>query len=202
MSIFQLVFGGSSISKTMLQNTKYTRSKGHIELDWFPEELADMNGITPLKVMADLTIGEEVALYWLDRTPFIHRLGSKRPFQLFLRSGLFNSSSGPLMWMLFYVPNAPGSPQPLGSVECHLNPFSAQQVDLWDRLANQTHWHLTLLGPRNEVFGFFEFENIYGLGKNLDVMGNACKNMRAGDFMRAKQEFWDEYTMADLYAMK
>ncbi len=160
-----------------------------------------MDGLTPMSVVMDLTVGEEVALYWLDRTPFVHELAAIRPFQFFLRSGLFRSDFGPLMWMLFYVPNPAGDSQPFASVECHLNPSEPSQVSLWRRLAHQTHWHLTLLGAGDEVADFFELENCYGLADALDTMEQACRGMRVTDFMRAKQQFWDRYSMDDLYAM-
>lgn len=160
-----------------------------------------MDGLMPLPAIIDSTVGEEVALYWIDHTPFVHELAAIRPFQFFLRSGLFRSDHGPLMWMLFYVPNPAGNPQPFASVECHVNPFEPSQVALWRSLANQTHWHLTLLGAGNEVEDFFEFENRYGLAEALDTMDEACRGMHVTDFMRAKQEFWDRYTMDDLYNM-
>ncbi len=184
------------------QNTKYTLGSGHFEVDSFPAVLAAMDGLVPLPVVIDSTVGEEVALYWLDRTPFVHKLAAIRPFQFFLRSGLFRSDFGPLMWMLFYVPNPAPEPQPFASVECHLNPFEPSQVSLWRRLANQTYWHLTLLGASNEVAGVFEFENSFDLAYALDTMAEACHGMRVTDFMRAKQALWDRYSMDDLYAME
>jgi len=152
-------------------------------------------------MILDYTVGEEVALYWRDRTPFIHQLAAIRPFQFFLINGLFRSSCGPLMWMLFYVPNPDSEPQPFAMMECHLNPASRAQVDLWRRLSKQTHWHLTLLGNNNRVAGFFEFENVYLLGDALDAMEDACRDKPVTDFMRAKQEFSDGYTLNELYQM-
>jgi hypothetical protein len=184
-----------------LQDTKYILSGGHFEVDSFPPELAAMDGLTPMPVVMDLTVGEEVALYWLDRTPFVHELAAIRPFQFFLRSGIFRSDFGPLIWMLFYVPNPAGGEQPFASVECHLNPAEPSQVSLWRRLAHQTHWYLTLLGAGDKVADFFELVNCYGLAAALDTMEESCRGMRVTDFMRAKQQFWDRYSMADLYAM-
>ncbi len=183
-------------------NTKDTIGSGHFEVGSFPPSLAAMDGLVPLRVVIDPSVGEEVALYWLDRTPFIHKLAAIRPFKFFLRAGLFRSDFGPLMWMLFYVPNPAPKPQPFASIECHLNPFDPSLVSPWRRLANQTHWHLTLLGANNEVADFFELENCFGLTETLNTMDEACRGMRATDFMRAKQAFWDRYSMDDLYAME
>jgi len=182
-------------------NTKFTLGRGRFEVSSFPPELAKIEGLAPLPAVLDLSVGEEVALYWIDRTPFIQQLAAIRPFQFVLRSGLFRSEFGPLMWLLFFVPNPEGEPQPFASVECHVNPSEPSQVALWRRLAHQTHWHLTLLGAGNEVADFFEFENSYGLAEALDTVAEVCRGMPVTDFMRAKQQFWDRYTMDDLWAM-
>jgi len=182
-------------------NTKLTLGPGKFEVERFPATLAGQSGILPMPVTIDLTVGEEVGLYWLDPTPFIRELAGVRPFRLFTRGGLFSSAHGPLMWQLFYVPNPKPQPQPFASVECHINPSDSKQVSVWRRLANQTHWHLTLLGAGNKVADFFEFENVFGLEEALDTMERTCRGMRVTDFTAAKQEFWDRFTMDDLYRM-
>ena len=128
-------------------NTKYTQGRANFEVNSFPSELSSLNGLCPMNVVLDSSVGEQVALYWLDRTPFIHELAAVRPFQLYLRSGLYRTDFGPLMWMLFYVPNPIDETLPFASVECHLNPSEPSQVSLWRRLANQTHWHLYFTRP-------------------------------------------------------
>jgi hypothetical protein len=185
----------------MRHNTKLSLDPGHFEVHDFPKFLAGQSGIVPMPVIIDLTVGEEVALYWLDPTPFVHELATVRPFQLFMHGGLFRSAHGPLMWQLFYVPNPKPKPQPFASVECHINPCDPNQMGMWRRLANQTHWHLALLGAGNKVADFFEFENVFGLDDALDTMDKACRGMRITNFMAAKQEFWDRFTMDDLYGM-
>lgn len=155
----------------------------------------------PLSVVIDLTVGDEVALYWRDSTSFINELSAIHPFQLRLRAGLFRSDFGPLMWMLFYVPNPRATPQPFASMECHVNPQSPSQLELWRRLANQSHWHLSLVNSGNKIVNFFEFENTFGLDAALDSVEHVCAGIPVMDFNRAKKHFWDTYTMDDLYNM-
>jgi hypothetical protein len=185
----------------MRYNTKFTIGPGKFEVQDFPPELDARDGLVAIPATIDPTVGQEVALYWLDRTPFIHELARVRPFRLFMRSGLFRSDFGPLIWLLFYVPNPQPQPQPFASMECHINPCNSNQVAMWQRLANQTHWHLTLLGAGNKIANFFEFENTFQLDEALDVMKQACRDMQVTDFMAAKRQFWDSFTMDDLYAM-
>src|SRR6266446_10016225 len=148
---------------TTRTNTKLILGPGRFQVHDLPAELAGRSGMVLIPVFIDLTVGEDIGLYWLDRTPCVRELAAIRPFQLFLRGGLFRTDFGPLMWQLFYVPNPRPGPQPFASVECHLNPCDPRQVALWRKLADQTHWHLTLLGAGDKVEDFFEFENDFRL---------------------------------------
>jgi len=104
------------------QDAKFKLDGGHFEVRDFPKRLNGCEGLVPIPVIIDLIVGEEIGLYWIDRTPFVKELAAVRPFRLMLKSGLFRSQSGPLMWLLFYVPNPQVSPQPFASMECHINP--------------------------------------------------------------------------------
>lgn len=174
---------------------------GKFSLDTFPTHLAEMDGFITLPVILDPTVGEEIGIFWMDRTPFIHELAAIKPFDFYMKSGLFGSDFGPLMWMLFFVPNPNGDEMPFASMEYHLNPSDPSQIAHLRRLANQSHWHLALLGAGNRVTAFFEFENNFQLAEALDVMEQVTKGMHVSDFMQAKQAFWDAYSMDDLYLM-
>lgn len=182
------------------QNTKYTLGIGQLEAGSFPPELANSDGLITLPVIFDPSVGVEIGLFWLDRTPFVKQLAAIRPFELFLRTGIFHSTCGPLMWMLFFVPK--NSLMPFASVEYYLNPSDPTHISHMRRIAYQTHWHLMILGAGNKVADFFEFENNFDLNEKLDSMEEECRGMRVTDFMRAKQEFWDTYSMDDLFLME
>jgi len=80
-------------------------------------------------------------------------------------------------------------------------PHQPCRADTWRKLAKQTHWHLTLIGADNEVADVFEFENEFDLDVTLDRMLDACRGMRVTDFMSVKNEFWNSFSMDDLYNM-
>jgi len=184
-----------------LFKNKWPSGKCAFEVCYFPPELTHLNGIIPLRVVIDSSIGDEIGLYWMDRTSFIYDLGSLRPFQLFLKTGFFRSSNGPLMFLLFYIPDPAKSVQPFASVDFHINLFQPEMMDvLWD-LSTQTHWHLTLLGAENKVVDFFEFENIFGLAQVLLAAEEIKQKVPCFDFMAVKQEFMDKYSLDDLYKM-
>ena len=65
-----------------------------VRVHGLPAELASRSGMVLIPVFIDLTVGEEVGLYWLDRTPFVRELAAIRPFQLFVRGGLFHAERG------------------------------------------------------------------------------------------------------------
>ncbi len=142
------------------QNTKFTLGTGQFEVVCFSTALAGQSGLFPMPVTIDPAVGEEIVLYWLDRTPFIADLASVRPFRLEMSAGLYPSRFGPLIWLLFYVPNPQPEPQPFASMECHINPSDPKQMLMLRRLASQTHWHLVLLGAGNRVIDFLEFATV------------------------------------------
>lgn len=164
----------------------------------FPYELIHLNGILPTRII-DPSIGEEVVLYWMDRTDFVYELASLRPFQLFLKTGFFRSTNGPLMFLLFYIPNPWNTFEPFASVDFHIDLFNQDMLEsLWD-LAVQTHWHLVMLGALNQVIETFEFENNFDLASKLIIAEQIKEKTGFSDFMAVKQEFMDTYSLDDLY---
>jgi hypothetical protein len=185
-----------------IKNTKYTMGRRQASVGSFPSRFHGHNGIVPMRSLIDSSVGQEVALYWLDQTSFVTELAAVRPFQLFMKSGCCPGEFGSLPWLLFYVPNPDDTaPQPFAASDCYINVSSPDQLRLWRDLANQTHWHLTLLGANNVVHDFFEFENHFGLDQALDTMELMCGMMPTKDFMRAKKDFLDANTVEDMYEM-
>lgn len=179
------------------QNTKHTLGVCNFNLGSFPTDLT-MDGIVALPVAIDASIGREIGLFWIDRTKFIRELAAVRPFQLFLKTGLGRTDFGPLMWMVFYVPDPKDNHQAFGAMECHLNPCRDSQVSLWRQLSNQTHWHLILVEAGNKVADLFEFENCFSLAEAIDSMEETCRGLCVADFVRAKQQFSERNSVEDL----
>ena len=66
----------------MKQNTKLTLGNGRFSVDDFPVELKNHNGLVAMPAIIDFTIGEEIVLYWIDRTPFIKEVAAQKPLRL------------------------------------------------------------------------------------------------------------------------
>jgi hypothetical protein len=179
-------------------HNKWLGGPMNYSFDGLPPEFAAVEALAPMTLCLDPKMGTEVALLWFDRTEFIHKVASTRPFNLMMKSGVVKTDYGPLMFLVFWVPNPMNPGEPLTAVDCHLNPMNSQSLAIWRDLARQSHWHLFLLDAFHEQQGFFEFENCYGLGEALDAAVDACEGMESIDFNLAKAEFCRDYSLPEL----
>lgn len=179
-------------------NNRWTHGKSTFALPPLPAEFRDAEGIVPWNFALDPKTGSETVLLLIDRTPFVKELAIVKPFDLRLKTGLVRTSHGPLLFLLFYVPN-PRNPQiAFSAIDAHANPHSPQHMLIRRDLARQSHWHLILVGANDEVVDLYEFENVFGLGDTLDQVQVACNGMPKGSFTEAKAEFCAKHTIDDL----
>jgi hypothetical protein len=182
-------------------NNKWPGGPVRFDFTKLPSEFDSAEGMMPVPLTLDDRIGTETVLILFDPTDFIHQLAAARPFDLMMKSGMVDTDYGPLMFILFWIPNTEDPNEPLTAVECHVNPLDPQHMSTWRDLARQSHWHLFLLDADNQQQGFFEFENVYGLGETLDRVAEASQGMESVDFMLAKQEFCNLYDVSTLLKM-
>ena len=182
-------------------NNKLSR-RARFELGECPVfELVPESGILPMPAVLEDRIGSEMALLLIDKTPFIYTLAKVQPFDLMLKTGIVATSHGPVAFLLFYVPQAGRPDDPYFAHDSHLNPFDAGMMATWRDLARQSHWHLILIDADREVQGVLEFDNVYGLGEALAQMTQAVEGWQPSNFALAKQEFCDQYSLTDLFAL-
>ncbi len=185
----------------MKQNTKLTLGNGRFSVDDFPVELKNHNGLVAMPAIIDFTIGEEIVLYWIDRTPFIKEVAAQKPLRLVCHGGIYKTNFGPIIWFLFYVPPLDYISPPIASMEVLINPSETNHMSYWRRLVNQTHVHIALIGEGNQVHGFYEYENNFRIQNTLDVFALEFASFPRGDFLKAKEEFSNRYTLEELYAL-
>jgi hypothetical protein len=179
-------------------NNKLSR-KAHFELGECPIfDLVPESGVVPMPAILDNRIGSEMVLLLIDKTPFIYILAKVKPFDLMMKTGMVETSHGPVAFLLFYVPNLATPEDPHFAHDLHLDPFNPGLMTTWRDLARQSHWHLILVDANREVQDILEFGNVYGLGEALDAMTNAISDLQPGDFALAKQEFCEQYSLKDL----
>ncbi len=186
---------------TFLLNTKWPGGPVRFDFSTLPPALQSAEGILPVPLSLDERVGTETVLILFDRTGFIHRLAATRPFDLMMKSGIVRTDYGPLLFLLFWVPNPADPHNPMTAIDCHLNPLDSETLSPWRDLARQSHWHLFLVDADDQQQGFYEFENVYGLGEALDQAVRACSGMKSVDFMLAKQDFCNRYDIPMLLGM-
>jgi hypothetical protein len=181
-------------------DNKWTHGQAEFVLTTFPELLRGKEGLLPLDLTIDPQIGKEVALFLFDPTPFIYDIAALNPITLQLKSGLYNTSNGPLLFLLFYVPNPLEPHKMFAGYDCHVNPFDEDHLSIWRRLARQTHWHFVLVGEDGQLVNFYEFKNTYNLEETLNYTQQATSGMNQGSFDLAKQEFMSSVSIEDIFA--
>jgi hypothetical protein len=189
------------MSKFVLNNK--LSGKAQFELGDCPffDDLPE-SGILPMPAVLEARIGTEMALMLLDRTPFIYTLAKVKPFDLMLKTGMVATSHGPVVFLLYFVPNPDAPDDPYFAFDYHVNPFDPTMMGMLRDLARQSHWHLILVDNDRQVQGVMEFGNVYGLGEAVEKMTQAIDGWKSGNFALAKQEFCDQYQLKDLFELQ
>src|ERR1039457_7610693 len=69
------------------------------------------------------------------------------------------------------------------------------------QIARQTHLHIVLIGPGQELLTVYEFESTFGLDKLIPISESACKEDGGSmDFIAAKQEYDRTYDLMELFS--
>ena len=184
------------------KQNKWGHGLTRFEIPPLDDYLGTRDGILPLPVILDQAMGEEVVLFVRDQTPFMEELRQLKPFRLVMKNGCARNDFGPLVFFLFWVEDPADLSAPFSSWDCYFNPKNETQKGLWRNLAEQSHWHLFLVGAEGQQRGFYEFENNYGLGKALDFFEESCRNIATIDFNRAKERFMSDYSIEDIFQME
>lgn len=181
----------------IILNNKWTKGKVCFDMKYFDPRILRAEGILPLPVCLSEETGTELALFYIDHSPYIYELERMRPFNMDLKSGLGKTSHGPILFHLFsfYTEN---SAQPVLLVDTYANPLNHQHISTWRDLSRQSHWHLFLVNGQGEQVGFFEFPNTFDLGQTLDLVSEACRNTTECNFIAAKEDFCNRYTVEEL----
>jgi hypothetical protein len=114
-----------------MKNNKWRHGPARFEIIDLDLLIGPCDGLIPVPVMLDSEIGDEVALFLRDQTPFMQELKRVRPFQLFLKVGAGRNRFGPVPFLLFYVPNPADDSKPFVAYDLYLNPGSDNQVLHW-----------------------------------------------------------------------
>jgi hypothetical protein len=151
------------------------------------------------KVTLDEAIGPETVVMLIERTPFVHEF-KRQSFALRLKSGAVQTSLCPVLFLLWWIPPVTNG-KPFALYEQILNPAHIGVLEMLRQIARQTHLHLLLIGPGQELIDLYEFEGTFGLDKLISVSESACRKYRGLDFIAAKAEYDLTYELMELFAM-
>lgn len=193
---------GPGTSQTRRESSVLLKNKLHEPRHWelpdLPAELRKRSGILPLLTTLDPKVGPEIVLAIFDNTPFVFDLANLKPFDLHVKNGAVRTDHGPVIFLLFWLRD-PRSRKPFAAWDVTLNPHDSQHAAPFLQLADQSHWHLFILGFAHTVQNMFEIENRYGLGESLQTLLGACRSLPCEDFDMAKREYEATYTIDDLF---
>ncbi len=177
--------------------------KEPIELPFsdLPQNLSSMDGLFPVEVMFDQDIGKEITLFLIDSTPFVDELAELNPFNLMMKSGLAETSYGPLLYHLFYIPDPETQDELYAAYDIHSNPLDEEHIEIWKRLADQSHLHLILVGTEHKIVQVYEFENLFDVDETLSLIETLKGKKDDVSFEKAKQEFTSQYGVLDLFKL-
>jgi hypothetical protein len=166
----------------------------------FPELPATASGTRFFQTVLDPDVGAEVVLFLVDQTDFAHQLAHRSPFELHLKTGAVRTSLGPLTFLLWWVPPLSDG-MPFALYEHLLNPTERSVFETVRKLSAQTHLHVLLVGPGQELLDCYEFENTFNCDALLPVIESALTGP-ALDLEAAKREYEQMFDLQTLFQME
>lgn len=166
----------------------------------FPELPATASGTRFFQTILDPAVGSEVVLVLVDQTNFAHQLANRNPFELRLKTGAARTSIGPLAFLLWWVPPVSNG-MPFALYEHLLNPTERSALEMVQRLSAQTHLHVLLIGPGQELLDCYEFVNTFECDALLPIIESALMGP-ALDFEAAKWEYEQMFDLPTLFQME
>jgi hypothetical protein len=181
-------------------DNRFRHGKCHFELSETSRVAVGVTGARFEKATLDEEIGPEIVLFLTDSTPFAHELKRER-FELRLKCGAARTNVGPVLFLLWWIPPVTNG-KPLALYEQLLNPANTGILEMLRQIARQTHLHVVLIGPGQELLAVYEFGSTFEVEKLISISESACKEYGASmDFIAAKQEYDQTYDLNELFGM-
>lgn len=169
----------------------------HVYFDDLP---AAASGTRFFQTVLDPAVGSEVVLLLVDQTDFAQQLARRSPFELRLKTGAVQTRFGVLIFLLWWVPPVSDG-LPFALYEHLLNPSARGSLEMVRRLAIQTHLHVLLIGPGQELLDCYEFENTFHCEAMLPIIEPASIGPTM-DLEAAKREYEGMFDLRTLFQME
>lgn len=161
---------------------------------------ATRSGVRFFSTILDPEVGPEIALLVVDQTEFVHQLVCRKLPELRLKTGVVRTSGGILLFLLWWVPPLTNG-MPFALYEHLLNAAQPGVLEMLRKLIRQTHLHILLVGPGQDLLGKFEFENVFNFESLLPIVESAVQGP-ASDFETAIREYYQMYDLETLFQME
>lgn len=185
----------------MTRNTKWTIGEQTFDLGPLPEYMARFTGVMPAAFAVDPDVGDEVLLNVFDGAITATALAALGRLDLHVAAGVVSLAGGPVAYLVFLVPNPGEDSEPFAAYEVTLNLHDPEHLEPFLALAEQSHWHVVVIGEGLAVLDVVEIENVYELGATLASFVGVAADYPCTDFAAAKAELEATYTLADLWNM-
>jgi hypothetical protein len=161
-----------------------------------PERLRQSSGCLLAEAIFDNVTGPEIYLAILEDPMWCLSLAATRPFKIFCKSGLAQTSNESIIFLIWRVAAESNNE----TVHEHfLNPHNPQTIRDLAMLAQQTHLKAVLISsPTSEVVDWFEFDNGFGFEKLLKGAVEVIGHEPSGKFSEAIDELSKRYSLEDL----
>ena len=179
-------------------NTKWTNAHQDFQLGSLPAYMADKARVVPATAEFDPSVGREVFLNIFDTSISKADLEVLGNVNFDLAAGMVGTQGGPVAYLLLTIPAPAGGSEPWATYTIAINPHAKEDVALFRKLADQSHWHLRVIGAGLETLGVVEVENTFDVHAILDRFVEVARDYPCHDFDAAKTEFEATFTVDEL----
>lgn len=182
-----------------MQNNKWVHGDVQFELPNLHPRIISSPGLKPTPLILDQDTGLEIVLLAIEPGQALHKFHNRKSLRFEIKSGLVNTSHGPVMFLLYIIPDPVDGNDVV--YENSIDPTNCDILETYRKLSNQQYWHLIFIDQQAKVHNFFEFENLYELGETLNQVEDVVKDMDSSDFLAAKAEYENRYTVEYLLSL-
>lgn len=181
-------------------NNKWIHGTTNLVMPPTPSGFMSQAGIYYLSLVLDKSVGEEIVLIIFDPTDFIYQLSNLVPFNFYMSGMAINTSFGPVVSFIFWITQPKDKSNSFAIYDKPIDISQPLHIQPWQTIAKQTHLHLLLLDKNRVISGFYEFDNVFGIEDAVEMISQ-LDSTRVRDFGKAKQEYFDKYSLKQLYEM-
>ena len=181
----------------MQRDNRWDKASRALQVPPLPAKLRGSSGCLLARAIFDEATGVEIYLAILEEPSWCLPLAATRPFKVFCKSGLAQTTNGAIIFLIWRLA---GESDNETVHEQYLNPNNINAIRDLSMLSQQTHLKALVINSQaSEVVDWFEFTNEFGfdalLTASVEMIGHQDSE---GDFAAAIDELANRYSLQDL----